>query len=1102
MISIRSAHNQYFYLAVALALLASCAKDVESTSTTTEEEQAVNDPRFELVDVSASGLSFRNDITEDWQNNILTNSYLYNGGGVAIFDANGDGLEDVYLTATMMPNRLFLNRGDLRFEDVTDQAGVAANGGVKTGVSIADVNADGAPDIYVARTGLQATEQRRNLLFINDGTGVFSEQAAAYGLADPSASNHANFFDYDNDGDLDVYVLNHPVEFNRVNSIQAKPVDGGYVRQTAPKTPYDSDRLYENRNGKFVDVTEQRGLLNNAWGLSATASDINGDGYTDLYIANDYIEPDQLLLGSASGEFSDVTDEWLSHMSNHTMGVDIADLNGDARPDVVSLDMLAPELDRGKRLMTTMLQERTNSLKRYGYKDQQMRNAVQINTGSRFSDRAQLLGLDATDWSWTPLIADYNLDGRNDLFVTNGYRRDVSNMDYLTQTVDSVKRTGGLTRARFGTFDKYAELIPTSKLPNYAYAQSADGSFEDVSRAWGLNAPSYSTGAAYGDLDNDGDLDLVVNDVDGPAALYRNTTRDRGEGNFLSVSLTGSKLNPEAIGAVVTIVQGDHREQRELRRTRGFFGAVSSRMVFGLPRGAAVDSLLVEFPEGTQLVQTQLAVNQEVRLSAADSKRAAGTRGRSLAGARSSQASALGLSFEHRENEFEDFAREPLIPTRLSRMGPALAVGDVNGDGLDDVFVGGARDQASALFTQTSRGGFARQSSPVFDRYADREVDNATWFDADGDGDLDLYTVAGGYSLGPGSSAYTDVLFVNEGGVLAKAQVVRSTGQPGSVVVSFDYDDDGDLDLFVGGRAVPGSYPTAATSVVLRNDGAGSFEALGDSEFTELSALGIVHDASLVELNGDSSPELVVVGEWMQPTVFGRTAQGWQNQTSQYQLAPFGYYTDVFATDLDGDGKDDVAIGNLGRNARYSTPLYLYAADFDRNGQLDPILAEERQGNIYTLEKRDPLIKQMPMLKKKFGRYDEYARASIGDVFGSDAIREARQLRIDELQSGAWLSGQGKFVAYGDEAQLAPIYAGVGTEDGAIVAGNDPYAAAETGSLDASDGALVSASGQADRLPFSLDGPVRDLAIVNLANGKRLLVVAVNDAPLEAYLLD
>ncbi len=1089
---------------VSLAVLAqACSPDAQQSSSASNPIDVYEGPTlFQSVASNSSGIDFVNHVDETWENNILINSYLYNGGGVAVLDVNGDGLEDLYFTATMGPNALYINKGNWTFEEKAEAAGVAAAQGIKTGVSVVDINADDSPDLYVTRTGMQATDVRRNLLFINNGKGNFTEQGATYGLNDPSASNHANFFDYDQDGDLDAYVLNHPIDFTRVNSVQAKPVEGGYERNTDPWTTYDTDRLYENRDGKFVDVTEQKGLINRAWGLSVTASDLNGDGITDLYIGNDYIEPDQILIGKKGGSFEDQTDQWLRHMSNHTMGVDIADLNGDAKPDVVSLDMLAPDLERRKRLMTTMIQERFNSLKRYGYKNQLMRNTVQMNTGSGFSDQAQLLGMDATDWSWAPLIADFDLNGKPDLYVTNGYRRDVSNLDYLTYTVDSVKRSGGLTKEKFGTFDKYAELIPTSLLPNYAYAQQEDGSFENVSAKWGINQPTYSTGAAYADLDNDGDLDLIINNIDGKAGVFSNQAKERGEGHSLVLDLTGDAQNTEAIGAMVRVVQGRNVHVQELRRTRGFFSAVTSKLVIGLASAKTVDSVIVRFPNGSSLLKTGIEVDQTLSLSAKEASSEYSVAS-ILMSARVSKAlkqvNNSGLSFVHTENEFEDFGREPLIPHRVSREGPALAVADVNGDGREDVFVGGASGQAPKLFTQGSNSRFSESAQPALNKDAEYEDTDATFFDADGDGDLDLYVVSGGNTTSLGSSNYLDRYYRNNGGKFEMIpEAVVGIVSPGSCVQPFDADGDGDLDLFVGGRVTPGKYPLKPRSYVLRNDG-GKFIDATSSLLPELAQVGMVTSATLAELAGDDTPELVVTGEWMAPRVYGKSSGKWADITEWIGLhEATGWYNCVVASDQDGDGKDDILLGNIGLNSRHRAPIHMYAADYDHNGQIDPILAVEDRGKTYPLATRDALIKQLPVLKKQFQRYAKYANSTMEDAFGEEVLSKAMHLKANNLESSIWKSSTQKLEPLPQAVQAGAVNCILPIENSLLLGGNNYDVDAETGRLDALNGVLMTGGNVVnDQLGLSL--ALRDMKLVHLANGKKLIVVVNNDAPMQVF---
>ena len=1095
--------------AALLLVLAQACADAPADPTAADKPGAPGEPtRFELLDSARTGVAFVNHVEETWTNNILTNSYLYNGGGVAVLDADGDGREDLYFTATQGPNALYLNEGDWRFRDATAEAGVAAPDGTKTGVSVVDVNADGAPDLYVTRTGITPDETRRNLLFVNDGRGAFTERAREYGLADPSASNHANFFDYDGDGDLDVYVLNHPVEFKRVNSVTARPLPGGgYARNTDPWSPYDTDRLYENRGGgKFADVTDELGLANRAWGLSATVADLNADGYSDLYVGNDYIEPDRVLLGGPGG-LRDATAQWLPHMSNHTMGVDVADLDGDARPDLVSLDMLAPDLRRRKRLMTTMVQERYNSLARYGYGEQVMRNAVHLGrAGGGFSDRADQLGLAATDWSWAALLADFDLDGRRDLFVTNGYRRDVSNLDYLTYTVDSVKRTGGLTPARFGEFAEYARLIPTSKLPNYAFAQTPDGTFADASGAWGVDAPSYSSGAAYADLDSDGDLDLVVNDLDGPAQLLRNRTRERGEGHYLTLALRGPADNPEAIGATARVVQAGRAQVAELRRTRGFFSAVSPALHFGFATDEPLDTLVVRYPDGRAVVRTDVAVDQRLALdhAAADARRGpasvfAPTRARPAV---LREAPGTGLDFAHAENDFEDFGREPLLPQRLSRQGPCLAVADFDGDGAEDVFVGGAAGQAGRLFRQVGGGRFRAVPQAAFGADAAREDVDAAWFDADGDGDLDLYVASGGSAAAPGSAVYRDRLYRNDAGTLTPLQgALPGQAHPSSAVVPLDVDDDGDLDLFVGGRCVPGAYPTAPRSYVLVNDGAGAFTDATATAARELRAPGMVTDATLADLRGDGRPLLVIVGEFMPVRAFAATGGALAEVSDEFGFGGSeGLYSDVHAGDLDGDGREDLVLGNLGLNTRHRAPLHLYAADFDDNGQVDPLLAVDVDGRRYPLATRNALIKQLPGLKKKFVRFAAYAEADLDAVLGADAVRGARHLVANRLASSAWLSGRRSLVDLPADAQAGPVFAAATDAAGrTLLAGGSYDVDAETGRLDALHGVALASAIEVISGDLGFEGAVRDLATVRLRDGGELLVVAANDAPLRVY---
>ncbi|GAB4257467.1 MAG: VCBS repeat-containing protein [Saprospiraceae bacterium] len=1103
-------------------------QDKPATTVNPETEKAPANALFELLNPEQCGVVFSNHITEDFSVNILNNSYLYNGGGVAVLDVNNDGLMDLYLSATQEPNRLFLNKGNMQFEDITMQAGVAADRGIKTGVTIVDINADGWDDIYVCRSGTFISSDRANLLFVNNGDGTFAEKAAQYGLNDASASNHANFFDYDNDGDLDVYILNHPVAFQDVNKIRAaESEDGGYTRQTEPLDQYESDKLFRNDGNRFVDVSNEAGIRNRAWGLSVTVTDFNNDGWQDVFVGNDYIEPDLVYINNRNGTFSVQTDNYFRHMSNHTMGVDIADCNNDGLVDVVALDMIAEDNQRQKELMTTMLLDRYNNLVRFQYGHQIMRNVLQLNTGAEpgegapFSDIGQLAGVSNTDWSWSPLMADFDNDGLKDLYITNGYRRDISNLDYLNYTVDSVMKMGGLTTQNFKTIDDYLKLIPSTPLRNYMF-RNVDGiNFENTSVEWGVGQRSYSNGSAWADLDNDGDLDLVVNNIHGDAFVFKNKAADQQKGNWLQVGLKGSEKNPRGTGAKIRIRYGDGKMQyQEMTPTRGFFSSSQQLFHFGLGSAAKVDVLEIWWgPDGRVQRLTDVQPNQRITLNYDDAKPGK-WEALPQPDALFAKATNTGIDFRHVEDEFIDFNRERLLPHKFSNLGPDIAVGDVNGDGLEDFFVGGATNQAGALYLQNRSSKFRKARGP-WQADAIYEDMGSVFFDADGDGDLDLYVASGGSSFPEGAKEYQDRLYLNDGrGNFQKASdALPEITTPGSRVAVFDFDDDGDQDVFVGGLVVPGKYPSAPHACLLRNDG-GKFTDVCSQVAPELQILGMIFDLKWADLDGDQKAELVAVGEWLPPSVFKMMNGKLQNVTQQFGLKEYtGWWNCVHLADLDGDGDQDIIAGNMGLNSRLKAskeePLRLFANDFDANGQIDPVLAYYNNGKLYPLPLRDMMIKQMPPLKKKYVRYKAYGEATIEDVFPKSDLNSSLQLAATTFATMWFENRNGKLVAHQlpTEAQFSPVnqvisadFNGDGNVD-LLLAGNSYSPEVETGRYDAGNGTLLLGDGKGGWtfMPNRYAGfwatkEARDIKPVKLANGRVLILVANNNDRLEAYI--
>jgi hypothetical protein len=1073
--------------------------------------------RFELVAPQVSGVTFSNAIKEDYNHNILTFEYLYNGGGVAIGDLNNDGLPDIYFSGTFVSNKLYLNKGNLKFEDITDQAGVAAHDGFKTGVTMADVNNDGWLDIFVCRTSKSDDGKKDNLLFINNKNLTFTESTKQFGLNDNSNTNHANFFDYDNDGDLDLYLLNHRLGFQDAvkMDLQSNP-DGSISRIKTPKTPFESDRLYKNNNGKFTNVTKAAGVENSSFGLSATVADLNQDGYLDIYVANDYIEPDYVYINNRNGTFTDKYDSYIRHSSQNSMGCDIADFNNDGLLDIMVMDMIAEDPIRYKQLMNVMRKDRYNALLQYGYGRQTGRNVLQINNGNNtYSEIGQLSGVSNTDWSWGALFADFDNDGWKDIYIGNGYRRDVTDLDYMSYTRDSIEKSGGITKRRFPDINTYLDLIPSKKMVNYAYKNNRDLTFTNATQDWGITQASFSNGTAYADLDADGDLDLIVNNIDDPAFIYKNLTTNS---NYLQINLLGSNKNTQATGTKVKIYLGNDIQFLEKTANRGFFSGSDPLLHFGLGNYSTVDKIEVTWMDGKTHVIENVPANQRLTLKHAEANKKPISTTKSTP-IFTEKNSTHNIAFTHKENAFDDFNRERLLPHKLSNLGPHISKGDVNGDGFEDFFIGGAANSSAALFVQDKNGNFQNQSNPTWEADQIYEDLGSVFFDAEGDGDLDLYVASGGNASNINSTNYQDRLYINDGaGIFSKGKL-PTTNSSAACVAAFDYDRDGDLDIFVGGRTVPGKYPTAPQSLILKND-QGIFSNVTQSVAPEFEKIGMVTDLKLADLDQDGKEELIALGEWMPISIFSYDGKKFNNVTTKYGLQNTSGWWNCFALeDFDKDGDLDIIAGNLGENSRIKAsktqPIKIFANDFDGNGSLDAVMTFDYQGKQYPYAGRDHLFLQLPGIKRNFNRYNKYAKADITAILPKEKLASAQVLEAKLMSSVLLKNEGGKFsiTTLLRKAQIAPSHEiltsdfnGDGNMD-ALLIGNDDGAETESGAYDASNGTLLLGDGKGgfNFSPNKEHGlwanmQARDAVKIKLANGKTMILIANNGGKLQAYI--
>lgn len=972
---------------------------------------------FTRLPSHATGIAFVNRNQEDEKNHVLKYEYFYNGGGVALGDINNDGLLDIYFTSNQGENTLYLNKGNFAFEDITQKAGVACPAGWKTGVAMVDINADGYLDIYVSRSATQHPVDRQNVLYVNNKDLTFTDKASEYGLNDDSYSTHAVFFDFDRDGDLDALTLNHSL-LKISNSFD---ISSG---NTTLRTRYVGNRFYRNDEGAFHDVSDSVGVYGPAsnYGLGVAYADINNDGWLDIYASNDYTGRDKLLFNQ-KGIFKDVTDSMLTQMSQFSMGVDMADVNNDGFDDIISLDMLPEDNKRQKELFWPDRYDVYNTMVKSGLHHQYMRNMLHLNNGDgTFSEIGQFAGISNTDWSWSALFADYDMDGLQDLFVSNGYKRDFTNIDFLKYKSDLMLKVR--QGKRIEKIEDILAKMPSNKLHNYIFKNVNGVSFSDKAEAWGLSEEIITNGAAYGDLDNDGDLDLVMNHLDAVAGIYRNNA-EQSNYQYIKVKLVGNDKNTYGLGAVVTIYIKDQSMKRTLCPYRGFQSSVEPALFFGLGESTMADSVHIRWPRGE--VQTLkniragqiLTVYQKDAVLTEHKNETFKPLFRELKGI---------VDFVHRENDFIDFKVQVLLPHVFSTDGPAMATADVNNDRLQDLYVGGAKGQAGKLFIQNKSGTYSETKQDPFEANAASEETDAVFFDMDNDGDQDLYVVSGGYEFNVNDPLLQDHLYRNDGKGNFTDIRLPSFAISGSCVRPADLDNDGDTDLFVGGRVVPGRFPETPSSVVLQNDGQGNFAIVTNTVAPGLEYAGMITDAAWIDLNNDQFQDLILVGEWMPVTVLINESGKLKNRSSEFfKDKTEGWWNCILAVDVDKDGRKDLIAGNYGLNNQFkvsgSRPMTVYYSDFDNNGSLDPIINYFIGGKSYPLPTRDELAEQVPLLKKRFPDYASYATATINDILSSEELKRAKVLTTYRFETTYFHNEGDHFVIrhLPYQAQFAPV---------------------------------------------------------------------------------
>jgi hypothetical protein len=1091
--------TKYLSIAVFIFFLVSCNENRDAVS------EADAPPQFQLLPSDFTGISFSNDLVSTDEFNVYKYRNFYNGGGVAIGDVNNDGLQDIYLTSNLNKNKLYLNKGDFKFEDITDTSNTAGNKAWSTGVSMVDINADGFLDIYVCNSGDVQGDNKQNEFFINNGDGTFADKAAELGLDDKGFSTHASFFDYDNDGDLDVYLLN--------NSYQAIGSFNLTKNERPKRDILGGDKLFENNNGHFIDVSEKAGIYGSVigFGLGVTVGDMNNDGWQDIYVSNDFFERDYLYINNQDGTFNEQLTTSLNSISGASMGADAADINNDGYNDIFVTEMLPSEYDRLKTVTTFEDWNKYQYNLKNDYYHQFTRNMLQLNNSDlTFSEVGRFSGVEASDWSWGALFFDMNNDGLKDLFIANGIYQDLTNQDYL-KYISNQEVIQSIVKNNKVDYKKLIDIIPSNKVKNHAYINKGDLEFERQTN--GLNTEGFSNGSAYGDLDNDGDLDLIVNNVNMPLFVYKNELKSDNS-HYLKVILKGEGQNINGIGAKLKLTNTADTYYLEQQPIRGFQSSMDNRANFGFKDTGNL-KLIVNWPSGKVTELTNIEVDKTVTLYEKDAQlkpKAQKVKSEN----RFTKDNSI-LNFTHKENNFIDFNVERLLPFMRSTEGPKMSVGDVTGDGNDDIFIGGSKNNSGKLFIQKGNK-FVEGNSSVFESNKVTEDAESVFFDADNDGDLDLYVCSGGVEFSKFSPNYLDKLYVNDGKgnfKLSPQILPLPVGyHSSSTVTAADIDSDGDIDLFVGERTIPKLYGNAGAGYLLINDGKGVFTEKSAELAPSFSELGMITDATFIDINKNGFQDLVVVGEFMGIRVFKNT-NGFFKESSSNELAELkGWYNTVEFADLDNDGDQDLIIGNHGRNSRFKAtkdnPITLFANDYDGNSYVDPVLAfTAENGKQYPYALRHNLVDQLKYLSKKYPDYESFKDASITDIFTKEQLDNSVITEVNNLNT-ILLINNGDFSfkvqALPKEVQFSPIYA-IATSDfdkdgdlDILLGGNLNGVMPEFGRYDASFGNYLENLGDNNfkhhitGKGIKINGEVRSIKVIG-----DNVIIAKNNALLEVY---